>query len=47
MEDQCIPYDLSPDDDTEELPPRVYKPLPEHEDPFPDLDVIYQIPEVK
>ena len=43
MEDY-IPYDLQPDDDTEELPTRKYKPLPAEPLEFPDFELFKIIP---
>lgn len=45
MEDY-IPYDLPPDDDTEELPPREYKPVPSETLEFPDFDLFRSIPKI-
>ena len=40
MEDY-IPYDLTDDDDTEELPPKdIYRPVPEEDITFPDFDLL-------
>lgn len=42
--DNNIPYDLPPDDDTEELPPREYKPIPNED--FYEFPV-FDFPEIK
>ena len=48
MEDfNDIPYDLTPDDDTEEMEPREYRPLdPSSEIDFPDWGLLPEIHEV-
>lgn len=44
-----IPYDLSPDDDTEEMNPReIYKPPAKDSCEFPDFDLFPEpFPEIK
>ena len=44
--DNYIPYDLPPDDDTEEMEPRDYRPLdPSSEIEFPDWNLLPEIRE--
>ena len=43
--DNDFPYDLPPDDDTEEMEPREYKPLPPQSSiEFPDFDLWPDLP---